>query len=222
MEENNQISGRESARGQFRTVETNWYNVAPYVRYRYERVLERLPAQGTVFELGCGIGVGLAYLSAQRSDLTFVGLETSQAAVEYGREHFDYLPNLELRSFTDYAELADTITPHAFLVALEVIEHHDDAQLEQFKTRLMPKVAACVFSFPYNEQNIEGTVHLQSFDIYRVFELFPGFEVVFIRRHSLKFIGYWERRPRYYIKQRLNVAKEEDAIARIGNFEASR
>lgn len=210
---------KNAAQGQYRTVETNWYKVADYIRFRYERALEQLPDDKTVVELGCGVGVGLAYLAANRPDLQFIGLELSAEAVSYGREHFGHLPNLQLRSFKTYEETVAAFPQGCFLVALEVLEHHNDEQLLMFKSKAMPRVDAAVFSVPYNQQNIEGTDHLQSFDIYSLFEIFPGFEVTFIRRHSIKFIGRWERRPRYYVRQVLGVAREKDAIASIFNFE---
>ncbi len=184
---------RDGARGQYRTTVTEWGRVAPYIRFRYERTLERLPASGPVFEFGCGIGVGLAYLARRRPDLTFVGADFSPEAVAYGNEHFSDLPNLELRVAPDIASFAEMMPAGAFLVALEVIEHLDDPTLAEFRESVLGKVGACAFSFPFREQNIEGTEHLQSFDLYRIHEMFPGFEALFIRRHSLKFIGFWER-----------------------------
>jgi len=172
---------------------TEWGRVAPYIRFRYERTLERLPESGVVYEFGCGIGVGLAYLARRRPDLTFVGGEMSPEAVAYGNEHFSDLPNLELRVSKGIASFAEMMPAGAFLVALEVIEHLDDPTLAEFREKILSKVGSCAFSFPFREQNIEGTEHLQSFDLYRINEMFPGFEVLFIRRHSLKFIGFWER-----------------------------
>jgi len=215
-------SKREAARGQYRTTVTEWSKVAPYIRYRYERARERLPSHGTVYELGCGIGVGLAYLARSRPDLRFVGFDMSEGAVEYGREHFARLSNLSLEVIADVGALAHRLEPGAFLVALEVLEHLDDATLIRFKVDVMGRVDEVVFSFPYNQQNIEGTDHLQSFDIYDVFELFPGFETVFMRRGSIKFIGHWRRAPRGYLREALGIGGEAKSVQAIANVEPPR
>lgn len=209
---------RKAAQGQYRTTATDFAKVPPYVRFRYERAAELLPATGDVVELGCGVGVGLSYLAQRRPDLRFRGVDMSREAIEYGRHHFDGIANLRLEvQPAELTELARGIEPGTFLVALEVLEHLDDATLELFKTQVMSKIDGAVFSFPYNQQNIQGTDHLQSFDIYDIFEIFPGFETVFIRRKSIKFIGFWRRHPRAYIREHLGVAGEGDAIARISN-----
>ena len=208
---------RDAARGQYRTTITRWALVPPYIRYRYERARERLPDRGVVYELGCGVGTGLSYLARSRPDLTFVGVDMSEGAIEYGREHFGKIKNLTLEALPDLATMEAEMPPGCFLVALEVIEHLNDEQLIEFKTSLMAKVDACVFSFPYNQQNIEGTDHLQSLDVYDIFEIFPGFEAVFMRRHSIKFIGFWERRQRLYLREHLNIGGEENTIPAIAN-----
>jgi len=210
-------ASRDDARGQYRTTVTRWAFVPLYIRYRYERARERLPARGVVYELGCGVGVGLSYLARSRPDLTFVGIDMSEGAVEYGREHFGWIENLTLKALPDLAAMEKEMPQGCFLVALEVIEHLTDAQLIEFKTNLMSKVDAAVFSFPYDQQNIEGTDHLQSIDIYDIFEIFPGFETVFMRRHSIKFIGYWERRRRLYLREHLKIGGEDKTIPAIAN-----
>jgi len=208
---------QDAARGQLRTVQTEWSKVAPYIRYRYQRALELLPADGTVLELGCGIGVGLAYLARMRPELFFVGVDMSPEAIDFGREHFGDIANLQLEALPTLEEIEDRMPTGVFLMALEVLEHLDDAQIEYFRRKIMRKVDAAVFSFPYAERNIAGTDHLQSFDIYDIFEMFPGFETLFIRRHSLKFIGYWRRTARSYLEEPLGVAREVDAIHRLAN-----
>ncbi|MEQ8726750.1 MAG: class I SAM-dependent methyltransferase [Sandaracinaceae bacterium] len=215
-------SKRDAARGQYRTTVTDWSRVAPYIRYRYERARERLPATGTVYELGCGIGVGLAYLARTRPDLRFVGFEMSEGAVEYGREQFAQVKNLRLEVIGDVGALAHQLDPGAFLVALEVLEHLDDETLTKFKVDVMSRVDEVVFSFPYNQQNIEGTDHLQSFDIYDIFEIFPGFETIFMRRGSIKFIGHWRRAPRAYLREALGIGGEAKSVQAIANVEARR
>lgn len=210
----------DDARGQYRTTTTEWARVPPYVRFRYERARELLPRSPMpVVELGTGIGVGLAYLARSRPDLQFVGFEMSRGAVEFGRKHFGAIANLQLEAVTDVREVAQRMSYGSFLVALEVIEHLDDASLDVFKRELMARVDECVFSHPYAQQNIEGTDHLQSLDIYDIFEIFPGFETLFLRRHSIKFIGHWVRRPRGYVREHLGVAGEDKAIAAIANLE---
>jgi SAM-dependent methyltransferase len=215
----NENDKREAARGQYRTTVTDWQKLAPYIRFRYERVRDKLPAEGTVFELGCGIGVGLAHLAGCRPDLRFVGVDLSEGAIEYGREHFAGLANLHLHVITDLADFEKMLLPDAFLVALEVIEHLTDEQLEFFRWHVMQKVNTVVFSFPFDERDIAGTPHLQTMDIFKIFEIFPGFETLFLRRYSLKFIGYWRREARHYLREHLKVAREAEAIARIANVE---
>lgn len=213
---------RKAAQGQYRTTATEFSKVPPYVRFRYERAAELLPATGEVVELGCGVGVGLSYLARRRPDLRFRGVDMSREAIEYGRHHFHGIPNLQLEvQPAELTELARGIESGTFLVALEVLEHLDDATLELFKTQVMAKIDGAVFSFPYNQQNIQGTDHLQSFDIYDIFEMFPGFETVFIRRKSIKFIGHWRRHARPYVREHLGVAGEADAIARISNVDGA-
>ncbi|MBX3248542.1 MAG: class I SAM-dependent methyltransferase [Myxococcales bacterium] len=212
---------RDAARGQYRTTTTDFTKVPPYVRFRYERAAEFLPDHGQVVELGCGVGVGLSHLAKSRPDLSFRGVDMSEGAIEYGRRHFGTITNLELAVQPASLEtLANELKPGTFLVALEVLEHLDDTTLHIFKTKVMENVDAAFFSFPYDQKDIIGTDHLQSFTIYDIFEMFPGFETVFIRRHSIKFIGYWERRRRGYVREHLGVAKEADAIARIANTSA--
>lgn len=212
---------RDAARGQYRTTTTNFAKVPPYVRFRYERAADLLPDHGEVVELGCGVGVGLSHLAKSRPDLSFRGVDMSEGAIEYGRSHFGAIPNLRLEVQPASLEtLADELKPGTFLVALEVLEHLDNDALDVFKTRVMENVDAAVFSFPYDQKNIEGTDHLQSFTIYDIFETFPGFETIFIRRHSIKFIGYWERRDRGHVREQLGVAKEAEAIARTANTRA--
>lgn len=207
-----------SARGQNRTTKTDWSQVSPYIRFRYERARETLPVSGTVYEMGCGIGVGLNYLASCRPDLNFVGLDNSKEALDFGRHHFNGTANLTLKLTPDFASVAEAIAPHSFLVALEVIEHLDDDQLEFFKRTIMRNIDEAIFSFPYNEQNIEGTNHLQSIDIYTIFELFPGFRTLFIRRNSIKFIGHWRRSSLPHVVEKLGVRGEDDAILRLANW----
>jgi hypothetical protein len=209
----------KSAQGQNRTTKTKWADVLPYIRFRYERAREMLPASGTVYEMGCGIGVGLNYLATSRTDLTFVGLDNSQEALTFGRHHFGGTANLTLQYTPDFASVATTIAPHSFLVALEVIEHLNDEQLDFFKRTIMQNVDEAVFSFPYNEQNIEGTNHLQSIDIYTIFEIFPGFRTLFMRRNSIKFIGHWKRSPLPHAVEPIHVRGEGEAIPRICNWD---
>ena len=211
---------RKAAQGQYRTTATDFTKVPPYVRFRYERAVELLPAEGHVVELGCGVGVGLSHLARRRPDLSFRGVDMSREAIEYGRHHFGDIPNLRLEvQPAELTELARGIESGTFLVALEVLEHLDDTTLHLFKTQVMAKIDGAVFSFPYNQQNIQGTDHLQSFDIYDIFEMFPGFETIFIRRKSIKFIGYWRRQTRTHVREHLGVAGEGDAIARIANLD---
>jgi SAM-dependent methyltransferase len=215
----NQNDKREAARGQYRTTVTDWNKLSPFIRFRYERVRDRLPAHGTVYELGCGVGVGLAYLARCRPDLSFVGADMSEGAIEYGREHFGSIPNLQMHVIGDLAALERRLTPGAFLVALEVLEHLNDEQLDFFRRHVMKQVNEAVFSFPYNQTNLAGTDHLQTMDIYKIFEIFPGFETLFLRRHSIKFIGAWRRDARYYLREHIGVAREAEAIAAIANVE---
>ena len=211
---------REAAQGQYRTTATDFAKVPPYVRFRYERAAALLPPAGEVVELGCGVGVGLSHLARRRPDLRFRGVDMSREAIDYGRHHFGDIPNLRLEvQPADLAELARSLDPGTFLVALEVLEHLDDATLELFKSQVMAKIDGAVFSFPYNQQNIQGTDHLQSFDIYDIFEMFPGFETIFIRRKSIKFIGFWRRESRGYVREHLGVAGEGDAISKIANLD---
>ncbi len=215
-------SAPDDARGQYRTTTTEWARVPPYVRFRYERARELLPRNPMpVVELGTGIGVALAYLARSRPDLKFVGYELSAAAVDFGRKHFGAITNLRLEAVADVREVARRMSYGSFLIALEVLEHLDDTSLDVFKRELMARVDECVFSHPYAQQNIEGTDHLQSLDIYDIFEIFPGFETLFIRRHSIKFIGHWRRCPRGYVREFLGVAGEDKAIAAIANVEGA-
>lgn len=201
--------------GQYRTTETNWDKVAPYVKYRYKCALSRLPLSGTVYELGAGIGVGLAFLAKSRPDLNFIGFEMSFDAVNYGMNHFSKIPNFKLVVCSSHSEMLGMMEDNSFLIALEVLEHLTDLNLELFKKEVVPKLSECFFSFPYNQRNIEGTDHLQSFDIYKIFELFPGFEVIFIRRGSIKFIGYWRKRRMLYLSEQIGVKGEDVAIKLI-------
>ena len=211
----------DQARGHYRTTKADWRKVAPYIRYRYTRTLCILPPAGEVFELGCGIGVGLNFLARQRPDLNFTGFDNAPEPVSFGTTTFDETPNLKLVHAPELVQVRDGLPSRAFLVALEVIEHLDDAQLEFFKRSLMAKVDEIVFSFPYGQKDIAGTHHLQSFDVYKIFEIFPGFETVFLRRGSIKFIGYWRRRPRSYLTEPLGIRGEQKSIKRLANIEQS-
>ncbi len=221
-----QSGDRDAARGQYRTTQTEWSRVPKYVRFRYQRALERLPASGTVIELGAGIGVGLAHLARSRPDLRFRGFEMSDGAVAYGNEHFGDISNLSLEVLPDMPSLAKTLArarhpDQGFtLVALEVLEHLDNATLDVFRRDVMAHVDQVIFSFPYMQQNIEGTDHLQSFDLYDIFEIFPGFETIFLRRHSIKLIGHWHREDRSFVRECLGVAGEDKAIEAIANLDA--
>ncbi|SMF57816.1 hypothetical protein SAMN02982989_0638 [Xaviernesmea oryzae] len=206
------------AQGQNRTTKTEWAEVLPYIRFRYERAKERLPASGTVYEMGCGIGVGLNYLATCRADLNFIGLDNSREALTFGRHHFKSTRNLALKHTSGLGEVAETMEEGSFLVALEVIEHLSDGDFEFFKRNILAKVDECVFSFPYNEQDIEGTNHLQTIDIYKIFELFPGFRTIFIRRGSIKFIGHWKRAPMPFVAEKMGVRGEDAAINSIANW----
>lgn len=209
----------KKAQGQNRTTKTDWSQVAPYIRFRYERAKELLPSSGTVYEMGCGIGVGLNYLATSRPDLNFVGLDNSKDALDFGRHHFKTTRNLSLQHTDDLPAVAKAIKPKSFLVALEVIEHLNDPDLEYFKRNVLANVDEAVFSFPYNEQNIQGTNHLQSIDIYTIFELFPGFRSIFIRRGSIKFIGHWRRSQMPFVGETLGVRGEEAAVRSIANWQ---
>ncbi|MGD9685933.1 MAG: hypothetical protein AB7U43_03060 [Desulfobacter sp.] len=201
--------------GHYRTTETDWERVAPYIRYRYERAQGRLPLHGTVYELGAGIGVGTAFLARMRPDLNFIGFEMSKEAVDYGMGAFKGISNFKLVQASDILEVSAFLEQAAFLVALEVLEHLNDLQLDQFKSLVMPKLQECVFSFPYQQTEREGTDHLQCFDMWNIFEIFPGFETIFVRRGSIKFIGYWERKRRGYLLQPLGIGGEAAAMSRL-------
>jgi len=211
------VAGNE-ARGQNRTTKTKWSEVAPYIRFRYERARERLPKAGTVYELGCGIGVGLNYLAESRPDLNFVGFDSSPEAVSFGAGAFKTTGNIRLLHSRSLADVEDKMLAHGFLVALEVIEHLDDREFEFFKRNVLQRIDEAIFSFPYSQKNIEGTNHLQSIDIYTIFEIFPGFETIFLRRGSIKFIGYWRRADRAYTLEPLGVRGERKAVAGIANW----
>jgi SAM-dependent methyltransferase len=208
----------KSAKGQNRTTKTKWSDVAPYIRFRYERTRECLPVMGTVYEMGCGIGVGLNFLAESRPDLKFVGFDNSVEALSFGRDHFASTKNMLLQHTPSLNEVAAHLKKHSFLVALEVIEHLNNDELEFFKRIILKNVDEAFFSFPYNEKNIEGTNHLQTIDIYTIFELFPGFETLFLRRGSIKFIGHWKRRVMPYLAEKLGVRGEVLAIEKIANW----
>ena len=208
----------KAARGQNRTTQTDWSRVAPYIRFRYERAKERLPVEGTVYELGCGIGVGLNHIATSRPDLSFVGFDNSPEAIDFGGQHFHTTPNLRLIHAPNLEAVVESVQPGGFLIACEVIEHLTDAELLFFKTNVIAKFSGAVFSFPYDQKDIAGTNHLQSIDIYTIFELFPGFETIFIRRGSIKFIGYWKRKARPYVGESIGVSGENKAIASISNW----
>lgn len=207
----------QAARGQNRTTKTDWAKVPPYIRFRYERAAERLPAKGTVYELGCGIGVGLNYLATNRPDLTFIGFDNSAEAVAFGNQNFSATKNVSLQHTENLSAVAEAIQPGGFLVAMEVIEHLTDEELEFFKTTLMRNIDGAAFSFPYDQKNIEGTNHLQSIDMYMIFEIFPGFKALFLRRPSIKFVGCWKRVDRSYISEMMGIRGEREAISRIAN-----
>lgn len=198
---------KRMVKGQLRTTETDWSRVAPYIRFRYERARERLPIQAsTVYEIGCGIGVGLNYLASLRPDLKFIGLDNNADAIRFGTHSFGKTPNMTLMHTPTLEVVEHIITPGAFLIALEVIEHFNDQELDYFKRHILAKIDEAIFSFPYDQKNIQGTAHFQSFDIYKIFEMFPGFETIFIRRGSIKFIGYWRRANRQYVSEHLGNA----------------
>jgi hypothetical protein len=206
-----------SIQGHYRTTQLVWTKVAPYIRFRYVRALAKLPGSGIVYELGSGIGVGLNFLAQCRPDLDFVGLEMSGEAIDFGMSAFSSTPNLKMEKSSSIIEIAELLPHNAFLIALEVLEHLNDSSIEQFKSRVMPKLDECFFSFPYHQKNIEGTDHLQSFDLYSIFELFPGFETIFLRRGSIKFIGYWKKNKRTYLRQLIGISGESKEIDRISN-----
>lgn len=213
------MADAQAARGQNRTVQRDWKKVAPYIKFRYERAAERLPAPNTpVYELGCGIGVGLNFLARSRIDLEFIGFDNSSPAVDLGTESFQKTPNLRLVHTTDLAAVEANLALGSFLVAFEVIEHLNDSELLFFKERILGRVDEAVFSFPYNQKELEGTNHLQTIDIYTIFEMFPGFETVFLRRGSMKFIGYWKRRNRGYVATALGIRGERKAVNNIFNY----
>lgn len=206
------------ARGQNRTTRTEWSQVPPYIRFRYERARERLPEGGVVYELGCGIGVGLNYLAESRPDLCFIGFDNSKEAIAFGVQSFSHKPNLRLIYTPTLRDVEKAVSTRGSLLALEVIEHLDDQELEYFKRRILSCMDTATFSFPYNQKELEGTNHLQTIDIYTIFEMFPGFETIFIRRGSMKFIGHWRRMDRGYVGATLGIKGEEQSIARIANW----
>ncbi len=209
---------RSKAQGQYRTTETNYSKLSNYIKYRYDQAVYYLPENAKVYELGAGIGVGLAHLATMRPDLDFIGFELSLDAIEYGNSYFSDIKNLKLVHTPDLESVYQNMAPNSFLIAYEVLEHLDDEMLNFFKQKIMSNVSKAVFSFPYDQQNIEGTEHLQSFTIYDVFEIFPGFETIFMRKGSIKFMGHWVRRDRGEILRKIGIRGEEKAILRYANY----
>jgi Putative methyltransferase len=211
-------SDKSKAQGQYRTTQTNYNKLSSYIKYRYDRAVNYLPKNANVYELGTGIGVGLSHLAKVRPDLDFVGFEISLDAIAYGNSYFSDIENLQLVHTPNIESVYQNIKPNSFLIAYEVLEHLNDEMLEFFKRKVMSNVNEAVFSFPYNQQNIEGTDHLQSFTIHDVFEIFPGFETIFMRKGSLKFMGHWVRQERTEIVSKLGIGGEDKAILRYSNY----
>jgi len=209
---------RSKAQGQYRTTQTNYEQLPSYIKYRYDQAVYYLPENSTVYELGAGIGVGLSHLAKVRPDLKFVGFELSIDAIEYGNSFFSDIKNLQLVHTLDLESVYQNMTPNSFLIAYEVLEHLDDKMLKFFQHTIMSKVDQAVFSFPYDQQDIEGTEHLQSFTIYDIFEIFPGFETIFMRKGSIKFMGHWIRRERSEILRKIGIRGEEKTILRYANY----
>lgn len=209
---------RSKAQGQYRTTQTNYDKLRNYIKYRYDQAVYYLPENSNVYELGAGIGVGLAHLARMRPDLNFVGFELSLDAIEYGNSHFSNIENLKLVHSPDLESVYQNMAPNSFLIAYEVLEHLDDDMLNFFKQKIMSNVNQAVFSFPYDQQNIEGTDHLQSFTIYDIFEIFPGFETIFMRKGSIKFMGHWVRQDRREILREIGIGGEKKSILRYSNY----
>jgi len=209
---------RSKAQGQYRTTQTDYNKLPNYIKYRYDQAVCYLPEKAKVYELGSGIGVGLSNLAKLRPDLDFVGFELSLEAIEYGNRFFSDIKNLKLVHTTNLESVYQNMIPNSFLIAYEVLEHLDDEMLNFFKQKIMSKVNKAVFSFPYDQQNIEGTEHLQSFTIYDIFEIFPGFETIFMRKGSLKFMGHWVRQERSEILREIGIRGEHKAILRYTNY----
>ncbi len=202
--------------GQYRTTLIDWDSIAPYIKFRYELAERFLPKSGKVVEMGCGIGVGTAYLASKRPDLTFIGFDMAQDAIDYGNEYFRKYKNLSLIKL-DLDQTNEILKECNLLIALEVLEHLDNKSLIYFKETMMKNLNDVYFSFPYN-QNPLTPDHLQSYDIYKIFEIFPGFKTIFMRRKSIKFIGYWKREDRSYLLTKLGIVNENININNYANI----
>ena len=91
---------------------------------RYFMASSFMPTSGTILDLGCGCGYG-SYLLANEHPLRNVtGIDYSEEAVEYAREHYSLCNNsfavMDLQLDTDNKYLADGI------IATEVLEHIPD------------------------------------------------------------------------------------------------
>lgn len=67
-------------------VQRDFASKKPFTRLRYlHKLLERLPAQAQILELGCGAGIPCTYLLAQHGHVT--GIDISAAQIALARQH---------------------------------------------------------------------------------------------------------------------------------------
>jgi SAM-dependent methyltransferase len=104
----------------------------------YATVLERLPEQGTLLDVGCGEGYLLALARAQRPGLALVGVDHDERRVALARQALAREPRVELL----VGDLRDhSLPPASMITCLDVLHYMPPAQQDAVLARLVACLA---------------------------------------------------------------------------------
>lgn len=119
-----------------------WDNLVIYPRM-WDRVIQSVPRESRVLDLGCGVGKLLYRLKVQRG-CQVKGIDHSPVAARIGGEHGIDIEVADIRALSHLGECWDII------LATEVLEHLDDpGNLVRTARTYMNPGGTCFFSVPY-------------------------------------------------------------------------
>ena len=127
----------------------------------FDKVVDHMPDNVRVLELGCGVGILGSRLTAQRQ-ITYKGYDISPQAVKIAQARF---LNAEVADITKLVE--DTFVGYDILVATEVFEHLSVDNLVYLLqcARVAPNLNTIIFTIPDGNMPPEKvSEHLQDFN----------------------------------------------------------
>lgn len=150
---------------------------------RLQGVVDAIPAGARrVLDVGCGAGIALSLIAAQRPEITARGLELSQRAAQTGRALFG----------VDIVQGSAAALPFAddafdVVLATELLEHLPHGVYDAARAELARVAAQAIVTVPFREQRAQvhcpacgcrfhPFYHLRSFDDAGLAALLPGMQ----------------------------------------------